>query len=114
MNFTKIDLEKKNSLWKYELDRTEYDILILHCVVSQNLTDVSEVLTAIIWTMCKPHARKRLSIGPAKFRPDPACSCSTNCFPACGLLVALIMEAVNISETSVNFNKTIWGNIQED
>jgi hypothetical protein len=44
----------------------------------------------------------------------PACSYSTNRFSAHSLLIALMMEAVNTSETSINFYQTTRSNIPEE
>jgi len=53
----------------------------------------------------KPHEKSRLG---------PECLYIWNYFFACGLLISLMMAAVSISETSVNFYQTKRRNVPED
>jgi hypothetical protein len=67
---------------------------MLLCVVWQNFTDISEVLTSCIIIAMRP--THRLDDGGSKH------------------LIVLMMDAVKTSETSVNFYQTTRCNIPED
>jgi hypothetical protein len=80
-------------------------------VVSEKLTDVSEVLTAsMIRMMDTPLARKRVK----KWEQAGQGNISSPTFFARGVLIALMMEEVSVSETSADLYKTTWRNIPED
>jgi hypothetical protein len=53
------------------------------------------------------------SIGPARFYLAQPISISPPDYFSCGLFIALMMEAVRMSETSIRFNKNIRRCIQE-